>query len=92
MMSGLILGPQQPGNDIDTYFMPLVEDLKELCYSDGVEAYDDHKHKYFGLRAILFVTVSDSPVTCNLARQSKKVGCGCPLCFRETESQYLSES
>jgi hypothetical protein len=28
MMSGLILGPQQLGNDIDTYFRPLVEDLK----------------------------------------------------------------
>jgi hypothetical protein len=22
----------------------------------------------------------------------KKVGCGCPHCFRETDSQYLSES
>jgi hypothetical protein len=36
MMSGLISGPQQPGNDIDTYFGPLVEDLKELWYNDGV--------------------------------------------------------
>jgi hypothetical protein len=30
MMSGLIPGSQQPENDIDTYFRPLVEDLKEL--------------------------------------------------------------
>jgi hypothetical protein len=30
MMSGLIPGPQQLMNDIDTYFKPLVEDLKEL--------------------------------------------------------------
>jgi hypothetical protein len=30
MMSWLIQGPQQPGNDIDTYFRTLVEDLKEL--------------------------------------------------------------
>jgi hypothetical protein len=29
MMSGLIPGPKQPRKDIDTYFMPLVEDLKE---------------------------------------------------------------
>jgi hypothetical protein len=36
MMSGLISGQQQPGNDIDTYFMTLVEDLKELWYNDGV--------------------------------------------------------
>jgi hypothetical protein len=30
MMSRLIPGPQQPENDIDTYFRPLVENLKEL--------------------------------------------------------------
>jgi hypothetical protein len=35
MITGLILGSQQPGNDIDTYFRPLVEDLKELWYNDG---------------------------------------------------------
>jgi hypothetical protein len=28
--------PQQPRNDIDTYFRPLVKDLKELWYNDGV--------------------------------------------------------
>jgi hypothetical protein len=37
MMLGLILQPQQPGNDIDTYFRPLVEDLKELWNNDGVQ-------------------------------------------------------
>jgi hypothetical protein len=30
MLPGLISGPQQPKNDIDTYFRPLVEDLKVL--------------------------------------------------------------
>jgi hypothetical protein len=30
MMSGLIPGLQQPGNDVDTYFRPMVEDLKKL--------------------------------------------------------------
>jgi hypothetical protein len=36
IMSGLILGPQQLGNDIDTYFRPLIEDLKVLWYNDRV--------------------------------------------------------
>jgi hypothetical protein len=86
MMSGLIPGPQQPGNDIDTYFRPLVEDLKELWYNDEVQVWDGNKCEYFGLKAILFVIVSDSPTTSNLLGQSKKVGCGCPHCFRETNS------
>jgi hypothetical protein len=38
------------------------------------------------------VTISDSPAACNLSGHSKKVDCGCPHYFRETDSQYLSES
>jgi hypothetical protein len=63
MLSGLIPGPQQHGNDIDTYFMPLFEDLKVLWYNKGVEVLDEHKCEYF---QYLFVTVSDSLVTHNL--------------------------
>jgi hypothetical protein len=92
MMPGLIPGPQQPENDIDAYFRPLVEELKELWYNNIVQVWDEHKREYFGLKVILFVTVSDSPTTGNFSEQSKKVGCRCPHCFRVTDSQYLSES
>jgi hypothetical protein len=68
MMSGLIPRPQQPENDIDTYFRPMVEDLKKLWYNGGVQVWDEHKHEYFGLKAILFVTVSDSPAAHSLSR------------------------
>jgi hypothetical protein len=47
LMLGLIPGPQQPRNDIDTYFRTLVEDQKVLLYNNGVEVWDEHKHKYF---------------------------------------------
>jgi hypothetical protein len=86
MMSGLIPGPQQPRNDIDTYFWPFVEDLKDLWYNDIVWVWDEQKCEYFGLKAILFMTVSDSSAACNLSGQSKKVGCGCPYYFREIDS------
>jgi hypothetical protein len=92
MMSRLIPRPQQTGNGIDTYFRPSVEDLKELWYNDGVQVWDEHKCQYFGLKAILFVTVSDSLAAPNLSGQSKKLGCGCLHCFKETDSHYLSES
>jgi hypothetical protein len=92
MMSGLIPGPQQPRNDINTYFRLLVENLKELWCNDRVQVWDEHMHEYFGLKVILFVTVSDCPVEHNLSGQSKKVGHKCPHRFREIDSQYLSES
>jgi hypothetical protein len=67
MMSGLIPRLHQPGNDIDTYFRPLVEDLKVLCNNNGVLVWDEHKREYFQHQAILFVTVSDSPAARNLS-------------------------
>jgi hypothetical protein len=92
MMTDLIPEPQQPGNDINTYFRSLVEDLNELWYNDEVRVWDEHNREYFGLKDILFMTVSDSPMARNLSGHNKKVGYECPYCFRETNSQYLSES
>jgi hypothetical protein len=49
MLSGLNImlpGPHQPGNDIDTYFRPLVHNLKLLWYK-GVEVWDEYKREYF---------------------------------------------
>jgi hypothetical protein len=63
-----------------------------LWNNNGVEVWDEHKREYFQLQAILFMIVSDSPAVRNLSGQSKKVGCGCPHYFKETNSQYLSES
>jgi hypothetical protein len=86
MMSGLLSRPQQSGNDIGTYFRPLVEDMKVLWYNEGVQVWDEHKCEYFQLNTILFVTISDSRVARNLLGQSKIVGCRCPHCFREIDS------
>jgi hypothetical protein len=57
-----------------------------------VQVWDEHKREYFGLKAILFVTISGSLEARNLSGQSKKVGYRCPHCFREIDSQYFSES
>ena len=43
MMPVLIQGPKQPGNDIDVYLRPLVEELLELWREEGVRVWDEHK-------------------------------------------------
>jgi len=60
MMSILISGPHQPGNDIDVYLRPLVDDLKTL-WSLGVELYDEYKKVPFTLHGMLFCTVTNIP-------------------------------
>ena len=46
MMSLLIQCPKQPGNDINVYLAPLIEDLKEL-WSPGIEVYDAYGKERF---------------------------------------------
>jgi hypothetical protein len=59
MMPVLIQGPKQPGNDIDVYLRPLVEELKQLWQTEGVRMWDEYKQEEFDLRALLFVTIND---------------------------------
>ncbi|XP_019150567.1 PREDICTED: uncharacterized protein LOC109147363 [Ipomoea nil] len=60
MLSLLISGPKQPGNDIDVYLSPLVEDLKML-WEESVMVFDAYSQTNFTLRAMLFCTINDFP-------------------------------
>ncbi|KAL0285576.1 UNVERIFIED_CONTAM: hypothetical protein Scaly_2814100 [Sesamum calycinum] len=60
LLSMLIPGPKGPGNDIDVYLQPLIDELKEL-WEVGIEAYDAYKKENFILRAALMWTISDLP-------------------------------
>ena len=65
MMPVLIPGPKQPGNDIDVYLKPLIEDLLLLWKEEGVRMWDAHAEDHFNLRALLFVTTNDWPALSN---------------------------
>ena len=41
MLSLMISGPRQPGNDIDIYLTPLVENMKML-WEEGVDMFDGY--------------------------------------------------
>ena len=46
MLSLLIPGLRSPGNDIDIYLQPLIEELKVL-WESGVETYDESRNQTF---------------------------------------------
>ncbi|XP_059668758.1 uncharacterized protein LOC132313832 [Cornus florida] len=52
MLTLLIPGPRQLGNDIDVYLEPLIDDLKEL-WEKGVEIYDAFAKSTFNLKVLL---------------------------------------
>ena len=89
MMSVLIQGPKPPGNNIDVYLRPLVDELLLLWKEKGVRVWDEYKQENFDLRALLFVTINDWPALSNLSGQSNKGYLACTHCLEETDSLYL---
>jgi len=91
MMPVLIQGPKQPGNDIDVYLRPLVDELLQLWREEGVRVWDEHKQEPFDLRALLFVTINDWPALSNISGQTNKGYNACTHCLDETEGLYLDK-
>ncbi|XP_071736185.1 uncharacterized protein [Rutidosis leptorrhynchoides] len=88
-MSLLIQGPKQPGNNIDIYLQPLVDEMMEL-WSTGIHVYDAYKKEYFQLRTMLFCTINDFPAYGNLSGYSTKGKKACPICEENTHSIWLT--
>ena len=73
MMSMIIQGPKQPGNDIDIYFQLLVEELLTVWIdAPTVKCYDAYKKEIFDLHAMLVHTIQDMPALGNTSGQKTK--------------------
>ena len=88
MLCMMITGPRQPGNDIDVYLTPLVEDLRKL-WVDGVDVFDASVGQTFRLRAMVFCTINDFPAYGNLSGYSVKGHHACPICEKKTSFMQL---
>jgi len=65
MLSMMISSPKQPGNDIEFYLSPLIEDLK-LMWDQSVEVFDGFANETFKIHVMLFCTINDFPTYDNL--------------------------
>jgi len=83
MLSMMISGTRQPGNDIDVYLKPLIDDLK-LLWEEGIDVYDSYCQETFCLRAMLLCTINDFPTYGNLSGYSVKSHFACPICEENT--------
>ncbi|XP_074347090.1 uncharacterized protein LOC141685913 [Apium graveolens] len=85
-------GPQEPGNDIDVYLQPLIDDLKKLWEEGEPNVYDAHTKSFFTLKAILMWTINDFPGYGNLSGCVNKGYRACLVCGDHTVAKYLSRS
>ncbi|KAL5844117.1 hypothetical protein ACOSQ4_010075 [Xanthoceras sorbifolium] len=86
MLSVLIYGPKGPGNKIDVYLQPLIEELKDLWH-EGVLTYDASSNQMFKLYAALLWTINDFPAFGNLSGWSTRNKKTCFCCHQNTKSR-----
>ncbi|KAI0492078.1 hypothetical protein KFK09_026343 [Dendrobium nobile] len=87
ILSTIIPGEKSPGNNIDIYIQPLINELTELWH--GVISYDAASGQSFNLRAALMWTINDFPAYGMLSGWSTKGRFACPCCAENTESLWL---
>lgn len=88
ILSLLIAGPSSPGNNIDVYLQPLIDELLELWHV-GVRTFDVSCSEWFQLRAALTATISDYPGNAYLSGRKTNGEVGCASCYLGTCSFRL---
>ncbi|CAN1132472.1 hypothetical protein LINPERHAP2_LOCUS16281 [Linum perenne] len=89
ILSMLIPGPESPGDAIDVYLQPLIEELSDL-WEEGVITFDASHRQNFQLHASLLWTINDFPAYANLSGWSTKGKLACPVCSKDTISEWLT--
>ena len=84
MLSLLIPGHNQSGNEIDIYLKPLVDELKELWEKD-VETYDAYSKEHFQMRVTLLWTIHDYLGFGNMSGTRTK---GYHSCYTSNDEPY----
>jgi hypothetical protein len=87
MLSMIIPGPHSPGNDVDVYLQPLIDEL--LLLWKGVKTIDASTKEEFPLRAALLWTINDFPALAYLYGWTTSGTYACPSCGPATKSFRL---
>ncbi|XP_061995063.1 uncharacterized protein LOC133712962 [Rosa rugosa] len=87
-LSLLIPGPKSPGNDIDVYLRPLIDELNTL-WEYVAETYDISTKQNFQMRAAVMWTINDFPAYGYMSGWSTQGILACPCCASETSSRRL---
>ncbi|CAN1125381.1 hypothetical protein LINPERPRIM_LOCUS31644 [Linum perenne] len=84
----LIPGPSSPGDKIDVFLKPLIDELHDL-WVHGLPTYDAKEKETFQLHAALMWTINDFPAYGMLSGWRTKTKYACPTCGFNTWSMWL---
>nr|XP_028960059.1 uncharacterized protein LOC114825491 [Malus domestica] len=81
-------GKKSPGDVIDVFLQPLIDDLRHL-WMTGLRTFDSHHQETFTMRAALLWTINDFPAYAMLSGWSTSGEKACPTCSDDTDSLWL---
>ena len=87
-LSLVIPGPRSPGQKIDVFLQPLIDELNQL-WEYGVNTYDAFKKENFILKAALMWTINDFPAYGMLSGWSTHGVLSCPVCMSQSKAFFL---
>jgi len=88
ILSMIIPGKRAPGNDIDVYLQPRIEELKEL-WNTGIKTFDSYGSEVFDMHAAILWTISDFLGLGTLSGWNTHTGLACPRCNFDTTPKKL---
>jgi hypothetical protein len=85
----LIQGPRQPGNDIDVFLEPVIDELVEMFENGVDDVWDDYKKEHVTIKAVLIITIIDLPSQGCLSGEKTQGYTICVECLDDTEAVHL---
>jgi hypothetical protein len=70
LLTTLVSGPKQDGNDIDVFLELLIEDMQKV-WKYGITIWDEYNKQHFNIKVIIFYTINDNTACLSLTRQVK---------------------
>ena len=68
----LIQGPRQPGNDIDVFLEPVIDELVEMFEKGVPDVWDEYKKEHVTIKGVLIATITDLQVEVRCLERRQK--------------------
>ena len=85
----LIHWPRQPGNDIDVFPEPVIDELVEMFLKGVPDVWDEYKKEHVTIKGVLIATITDLPGRGSLSEENTKGYNRCVECLDDIDAVNL---
>ena len=85
----LIQGPRQPGNDIDVFLEPVIDEIVEMFEKGVLDVWDEYKKKHVTIKEVFIATITNLPGRGSLFEEKTKGYTRCVECLDDTDAVNL---